>query len=109
MRVNYFLTLTTYLKCSYFANVVSGGVSVVPPASVAGSVMPPESVAGVVASVIGPQPREFPCPDAAEIAPCICWTGEQSRLNLDSSNITSNEALNTVFLNPFPVKNFLGF
>ena len=53
--------------------------------------------------------KEYPCPEDADIAPCVCWVDSSSRLFLDCSNITSNEALNEVFLNPFPDTEFYEF
>ena len=58
---------------------------------------------------VGGHDKAFPCPNASAIAPCVCSTDLEGRLYLDCSRITSNQELEGVFLNFFPVKEFHEF
>ena len=68
----------------------------------------PNSIIGAVSSV-GALEKAFPCPDATAIAPCVCTANEEGLLTLNCSGVESNAALNAVFLNEFPVKEFYKF
>ena len=58
---------------------------------------------------IGSSEKEFPCPNATAIQPCICTVDSSSRLNLDCSRVWDDDELNAVFLNHFPVLDFYSF
>ncbi|XP_018016768.1 oplophorus-luciferin 2-monooxygenase non-catalytic subunit [Hyalella azteca] len=55
------------------------------------------------------QLKTFPCPDAADIAPCICYTDERDLLHLDCSLVPTEKYLETIFQQNFPVKHFQSF
>lgn len=55
-------------------------------------------------SVAAPK-SDFPCPEAADIAPCVCSEVGQE-LNLDCSNVIDDTQLQTVFKANFPFYNF---
>ena len=50
----------------------------------------------------------FPCPIPEDIHPCVCWT-HITRLNLDCTDVTSEQELANVFLQDFPEKEFYQF
>lgn len=52
---------------------------------------------------------EFPCPDAATIAPCVCTIGINSTVNLDCTLVESDEQLQAVFKEGFPTKSLYQF
>lgn len=52
---------------------------------------------------------DFPCPDAAAIAPCVCAEGAQNTINLDCTELESEDQLAAVFQQEFPVKNLNEF
>ena len=102
--------LSLLLICGTFINAVPGGAPIALPegrdaASRRAPMALPEGgddKAWEVAPV-------FPCPEAADIAPCICYIDGSNRLNMDCSNITSNEELNSVFLGDIPSTEFYRF
>lgn len=51
-------------------------------------------------------PRKLPCPDPDDIRPCICSIGENYAMNMDCSNITSEQQLEEIFHTDFPFDNF---
>ena len=53
--------------------------------------------------------KTFPCPDPSAITPCICSVDGYNHLNMDCSNITSDDNLKQVFSSDFPVKEFYEF
>lgn len=63
---------------------------------------------GTVAAVAA-IPREFPCPLAADIYPCVCSVGTTGEPDLDCSDVTSNNVLAAVFQAPFPFTQFNNF
>ena len=97
-----FITFSAFLIYSTCTNAVPQDAPVILSKGVAG-------IAPQASPVIGPQSRVFPCPEAADIAPCVCTVDVNSSLNMDCSAITSNEDLNTVFLSDFPVPTFKDF
>lgn len=50
--------------------------------------------------------REPPCPNATDIAPCVCYQDLIDRLILECYEIESEEQLETIFQQNFPVKEF---
>ena len=55
-----------------------------------------------------PAQSEAPCPEAASIAPCRCSVITPG-LQMDCSDVTSDEELNAAFLSYFPVTDFYLF
>ena len=54
-------------------------------------------------------PKNYPCPEATDIDPCICTVDTEGFLYMDCSSVLSNEELNNVFTNEFPVNKFEEF
>ncbi|CAL4094802.1 unnamed protein product [Meganyctiphanes norvegica] len=53
---------------------------------------------------------ERPCPDAEDIAPCVCtYYNESNTMALDCSAVESEEQLKQIFKADFPLKNFREF
>lgn len=52
---------------------------------------------------------EYPCPEAAAIAPCVCGVEEDGGVSLDCSDVTSNQQLVSVFEEDIPVKGMASF
>ncbi|KAK4291451.1 hypothetical protein Pmani_035725 [Petrolisthes manimaculis] len=64
-------------------------------------------VVGVLAS---PSLAQFPCPDNALIAPCICTVDDpMTQLNMDCSAVTSDAELENAFQQEFPFHDFDSF
>ncbi|KAK3894595.1 hypothetical protein Pcinc_001643 [Petrolisthes cinctipes] len=62
----------------------------------------------VKAAITQPQPREWPCPVAADLDPCVCTTDADLNLYLDCSDITSTSQLQDVFTRTiFPFSDFM--
>lgn len=53
--------------------------------------------------------QDFPCPNATDIAPCLCSVTESNELDLDCSSVESYNQLTEVFRQDFPVKEFNEF
>ena len=95
------ITLSALLICCTCTNAIPRDASTMLSKGVA-------DIPSGVSPVIGAQARVYPCPGAADIAPCVC-TVDGSNLYMDCSAISSNEELNAVFLNDFPVPAFYEF
>ncbi|XP_071532320.1 oplophorus-luciferin 2-monooxygenase non-catalytic subunit-like [Panulirus ornatus] len=54
-------------------------------------------------------PREWPCPIATDIYPCVCTADEYYNLSIDCSQVISDTQLEKVFEAQFPFKRFLEF
>ena len=91
-----------FATCHTFANGARLGAPVALSESTAGK---PQDAA----PVNKPQSRVFPCPEAHDIAPCVCTIDEELQLTIDCTNITDNEELNSVFRRDFPVTTFHEF
>jgi hypothetical protein len=50
----------------------------------------------------------FPCPIPEDIHPCVCWTEEEG-IYLDCTDVTSEQQLENVFMQDFPVTEFYQF
>jgi hypothetical protein len=50
--------------------------------------------------------KEWPCPDAESIAPCVCTSDENYALVLDCSQAVSTDELANAFKTPFPFNEF---
>lgn len=59
---------------------------------------------------LGPHPKEWPCPIANDILPCICFADEYFNLTMDCSGVQSDEELAGAFKGVvFPFYEFLEF
>ncbi|XP_064089632.1 oplophorus-luciferin 2-monooxygenase non-catalytic subunit-like isoform X2 [Macrobrachium nipponense] len=54
-------------------------------------------------------PRIIPCPEAGDIWPCECYPIDNTTMDINCSNVTSEGQLRYVFSREFPFQNFRNF
>ncbi|XP_068241724.1 oplophorus-luciferin 2-monooxygenase non-catalytic subunit-like [Palaemon carinicauda] len=51
-------------------------------------------------------PRTIPCPNPSDIMPCECYPISNTTIDINCSNVTSEEQIRSIFNKPFPFTNF---
>ncbi|XP_042212961.1 oplophorus-luciferin 2-monooxygenase non-catalytic subunit-like [Homarus americanus] len=60
----------------------------------------------VVSKIAHNYPRKLPCPEDAEILPCVCTFDENMHMDLNCSSVESEDQLATILGSSFPFRNF---